>query len=74
MRDCSKSFVFETEVPPYQKEAIEWLRGYRNTDVLQDLLKRLRFSKEEIAAYRISWAVWLKPKEQTRKKIHNAIH
>ena len=65
---------FTTEVPDYQLEAIKWLENYRNTQVLQDLLRRCRFSKEEVEKYRRSWAAWLKPKKKVGKGTWNAFH
>ena len=49
--------------PPYQRAAIYWLQQFKNTELLQQLLARFRFSEEEIAAYRRSWSDWLKPKK-----------
>jgi hypothetical protein len=48
--------------PLYQQEAISWLQHFNNTELLQQLLARFRFSEAEIAAYRNRWADWLKPK------------
>jgi len=48
--------------PPYQREAISWLKHFKHTELLQQLLTRFEFSEAEIAAYRNSWADWLKPK------------
>ena len=47
--------------PHYQQEAITWLKHFRNTELLQQLLSRFEFSEAEIAAYRNCWADWLKP-------------
>lgn len=70
----AKSFVYETDVPDYQREAVEWLENYRNTSALQDLLRRCRFSKEEVEKYRRTWVMWLKPKQKGRKGTWNAFH
>ena len=70
----SKSFVFETELPQYQLDAIEWLEDYAGTGRLQDLLRRFRFSQEEIEAFRKQWEMWLKPKSEIKKKSARAIH
>lgn len=70
----AKSFVFETEVPDYQREAAEWLNGYRGTRRLRELLLKVRFTEAEIATYRSRWAKWLKPKKETQEKIHRGIH
>jgi len=48
--------------PPYQREAITWLKHFKHTELLQQLLSRFEFSEAEIAAYRDRWADWLKPK------------
>jgi hypothetical protein len=48
--------------PLYQQEAIRWLQHFNNTELLQQLLARFKFSEAEIAAYRSHWANWLKPK------------
>jgi len=50
--------------PLYQQEAICWLTNFRNTELLQQLLARFKFSEAEIAAYRNCWAHWLKPKAE----------
>jgi hypothetical protein len=47
--------------PLYQQQAIYWLANFRNTELLQQLLARFQFSELEIAAYKNSWADWLKP-------------
>ena len=47
--------------PFYQQEAITWLKHFKHTDLLQELLSRFEFSEAEIAAYRRSWTDWLKP-------------
>lgn len=65
----SKPLDYETEVPLYQLEAIEWLEGYRNATPLQDLLRRCKFSKEEIEAYRSTWVKWLKPKASEKRRM-----
>jgi len=72
----SKSVVFETryficrkDPPPYQLDAIEWLKDYRHTEPLQDLLRQFRFSETEVRAYREKWAQWLKPKEATARRM-----
>jgi hypothetical protein len=49
--------------PPYQQEAIIWLKRFKHTELLQQLLLRFHFSETEIAAYRRCWAHWLKAKE-----------
>jgi hypothetical protein len=51
--------------PPYQQDAIIWLQQFKNTELLQQMLWRFHFSEAEIAAYRISWSYWLKPKPET---------
>lgn len=51
------------DLPQYQRDAIQWLDGYRNTQVLQELLSRHRYSEEEIRSYRSRWGEWLKAKE-----------
>jgi hypothetical protein len=48
-------------VPLYQFEAVLWLRCFRHTELLQQLLAKFRFSELEIAAYRNNWAQWLRP-------------
>jgi hypothetical protein len=68
------SFVSETDVPAYQREAVEWLKGYQGTAQLQDLLMRFRFSEEEVKLYRGKWSEWLKPKALTQKKINRGLH
>jgi hypothetical protein len=51
------------QIPPvYQQEAARWLQNFKNTELLQRIMWRFKFSEAEIAAYRIRWAVWLKPK------------
>jgi hypothetical protein len=50
--------------PPYQQETIIWLKQFKNTELLQQLLSRFQFSEGEIAAYKRCWPHWLKPKEQ----------
>jgi hypothetical protein len=51
------------QIPPlYQQEAISWLQHFKNTELLQQMLWRFHFSEPEIAAYRESWAAWLRPK------------
>jgi hypothetical protein len=51
------------QIPPlYQQEAVSWLQHFKNTELLQDLLRRFQFSAEEVAAYRNRWPDWLKPK------------
>lgn len=70
----AKSFVFETEVPDYQRDAVEWLKGYKGTRPLRDLLMRMRFSEEEVRTYRRKWSEWLKPKEDTKEKRARGIH
>jgi hypothetical protein len=47
--------------PPYQLQAIQWLRDFRNTDLLQQMLARFYFTEAEIDAYRKVWVDWLKP-------------
>ena len=64
-----KTFDYGT-APSYQREAIDWLKQYRNTQTLQEMLMRFRFSKEEIALYRKVWATWLKPKMVRGKYNH----
>jgi len=49
-------------LPVYQQEAISWLRHFKNTEPLQQLLWHFQFSEAEIAAYRNRWGYWLKPK------------
>jgi len=68
------SFVYETELPQYQREAIDWLEGYAGTTRLQDFLRRFRFAPDEIEAFRAQWAMWLKPKAETKKRIERGIH
>lgn len=70
----SKPFVLEAQVPAYQLDAIEWLKGYKNTQRLQETLRHLRFSQEELETYRRAWAVWLQPKKEAQEKIHRGIH
>lgn len=71
----SKTNDFETVVPPYQQEAINWLNNFKNTAGLQDMLRKFRFSEAEIAHYRKTWVTWLKPKVKVRRKATwNAIH
>ncbi len=70
----AKSFVFETEVPDYQREAVEWLRGYRGTRRIRELLLKVKFSEQEIEIYRHRWEKWLKPKTSTLEKLHRGIH
>lgn len=51
------------QIPPlYQQETIRWLARFKNTELLQQMLRRFHFSETEIAAYRSYWAAWLKPK------------
>lgn len=49
--------------PVYQQAAISWLQHFRNTELLQQMLWRFRFSETEIAAYTNRWADWLKPRD-----------
>jgi hypothetical protein len=50
--------------PLYQQDAISWLRRFKNTELLQQMLSQFHFSETEISAYRTGWAAWLKPKHQ----------
>lgn len=70
----SKPFDFETRgpLPDHQREAIEWLDEFKNTEALQDLLRKCRFSIEEIREYRQQWSRWLKPKKEIRKRMMRA--
>ena len=70
----SKSLLFETEVPAYQRAAVEWLKGYRGTDKICDLLSKVRFTEQEIMLYRQKWEKWLKPKKSAQDKLHRGIH
>ena len=62
------------DIPSYQLDAIAWLEGYCNTQPLQDLLRRCRFSQEEVEVYRSTWAAWLKPKNRKRGSGASGIH
>jgi hypothetical protein len=57
-------FPYGEPAPPYQQEAISWLKRFKNTELLQQLLARFKFSEAEIAAYRNHWAAWLKRKAE----------
>jgi hypothetical protein len=48
--------------PSYQLDLITWLKHFKHTQLLQQLLSRFEFSEAEIAAYRNCWADWLKPR------------
>jgi hypothetical protein len=52
------------QIPPlHQREAISWLQQFKNTELLQQMLRRFDFSETEVVAYRSRCAVWLKPKK-----------
>jgi hypothetical protein len=55
-------------VPHYQQVAIVWLKRFKNTELLQQMLARFRFSELEIAAYRNNWSEWLRPKPDPRNQ------
>jgi hypothetical protein len=60
------------QTPPlYQQEAITWLQHFKNTELLQGLLRRFEFSAEEVAAYRNRWPNWLKPKADRQIRVQS---
>lgn len=71
----TQSDVYETgPVPYYQLELIEWLKNFRNTEALCDLVRRHRFSEEEVRTFRDKWATWLKPAKMRYGKRMYGVH
>ena len=58
-------------VPPYQQVAIDWLKRFRNTELLQQILARFKLSKLGIATNRNNWSQWLRPNPDLRNQPQN---
>ncbi len=51
--------------------AIAWLKHFKNTELLQQILGQFQFSELEIAAYRSNWSRWLRPNAALRNEGQN---